>query len=425
MLTAPSDTGSVQPNERLVGKRGDLEAMVLKKSWKVLSLGVATALFAAGCGGAGSGSGDTVKLGVAIPLSGPLAQVGASMELAARYAVDEINADGGVLDRDVELVIADTTEDPTRASQEITRLLTQEKVDFLVGPATTDTFAATVATVTDAKLPQLHGSGSVDFGPDAAPHSFSYTASVPDQAKAMVDYALSQGYHNVAIVQDNGQYGKAAGQALGEALDAAGLSVEIQREYKAGEADLTPLMLAIEKQSPDAVMLFASNGEDTGRVLKAVQDVGLSAPVIGNYGTTFVTPAKEIAGENAYENVVAVTYPGVGACSAADIPSNTVDFIEALYEFDEKVAAKSNLDFVAIIRDGLLLMGRGINGADSLDGDKVTAWLEANASQESDGLINVPIAINSATHFLTGAESMAVVRPGTELSPGIYQLANC
>lgn len=399
---------------------------MLKRSMKMLSMGIAVALVASACGNsADSQDAQPIKLGVAIPLSGPLAQVGASMELAARFAVQEMNDAGGVLDRQVEIVIADTTEDPTRASQEIGRLLTQEKVDFMLGTATTDTFAATVTTVTAANIPQLHGSGSVSFGPDVAPNSFSYTASVPDQAQAMVDHAISQGYKSVAIVQDNGQYGKAAGAALQEVLDIAGLEMVIQREYKAGEADLTPLMLAIQKQEPDVIMVFASNGEDTGRVLKAVQDVNLTVPIVGNYGTTFVTPAKEIAGENAYENVVAVTYPGVGACSVDEIPAETVDFIEKLYEYDSKIAAKSNLDFVAIIRDGLLLMGRGINGAESLEGDAVATWLEANASANSEGLVNVPIAISAETHFLTGAESMVVVQPGTELSPGIYKKANC
>jgi len=396
---------------------------------KIAVIGAVLALMGAtACSSDTQGKSDgPVKLGVAVPLSGPLAQVGSSMELAAKYATKEINDAGGVDGRKVELVVADTTEDPTRAGQEINRLLTQEHIDFLLGPATTDMFAATYNTVTQANIPQLHGSGSTDYTPAKAPNSFSYTASVPDQASAMVKYAVSKGYKSVAVVEDNGQYGKAAGASLREALTAQGIKVTTTREYKAGDADMTALMLAVQKSKPDAVMVFASNGDDTGHVLKAAQDVTLNLPIIGNYGTTFVGPAKQIAGDNAYKNVVAVTYPGVGSCAGQKPPEATINFENKLREFDKDTADKSNLDFVAIIRDGLLLMARGINGADSFDGGKVAAWLEQNAASKStdEGLINTPIAISKDTHFLTGADSLVAVKPGTTVAPGVYVRADC
>lgn len=118
---------------------------------------------------------DTFRLGALIPLSG------AGAYEAYKLAVDDVNAQGGILGRQVELVVADTTTNLTHAVAEARRLVEVEKVDALIGPITSQEVTP-VLEVGDGGEPFAHlhcgldgdhaGTRSVaflDLGDDAQP----------------------------------------------------------------------------------------------------------------------------------------------------------------------------------------------------------------------------------------------------------------
>ena len=99
----------------------------------------------AACGSTSSGSsggsgGDTVKLGASIPLSGALAGFGSFQKWGYQRAVDAVNAQGGITvdgkKKKVELTFLDDKTDPNTTSANVTRLITQDKVDALLGSCT-------------------------------------------------------------------------------------------------------------------------------------------------------------------------------------------------------------------------------------------------------------------------------------------------
>lgn len=129
-------------------------------------------------GGGGSASGDTVKIGLVIPTTGALAAFGANTEVWTNYAIDQVNEAGGVeIDgekKTLELVVADSESNPTKASEAANNLITQQKINIMMTSKTADTTVPVAAACERAKVLCL----SVD---------------TPDEAWATSDYQVS--YH--------------------------------------------------------------------------------------------------------------------------------------------------------------------------------------------------------------------------------------
>lgn len=100
--------------------------------------------------GAGSAKAeDTIRIGGLVSVTGGAASIGKIAETAWRLAIDEINASGGVLGKKLELVMADTMSDPTHALNEARRLVDSEKVEAVLGPATSQETVPTLAVTTE------------------------------------------------------------------------------------------------------------------------------------------------------------------------------------------------------------------------------------------------------------------------------------
>src|SRR4051812_43662050 len=103
------------------------------------------ALVLAACGGSdssgsGDGGGGPITIGASVPLSGPLACFGSFMKWGYQHAVDQANAAGGITvdgeKRKVKLVLLDDKTDANTAANNVTRLITRDKVDALLGSCT-------------------------------------------------------------------------------------------------------------------------------------------------------------------------------------------------------------------------------------------------------------------------------------------------
>ncbi len=90
---------------------------------------------------------------------------------------------------------------------------------------------------------------------------------------------------------------------------------------------MTPQLLALRRGNPDVILLFTSNGEDTGNMIKSLNELGWNVKVVGSFGATFSGPALKIAGKDAYKNTVAVNYKGFSYCPNEQTPKAFQDFV--------------------------------------------------------------------------------------------------
>ena len=112
------------------------------KKWKKLASAAMAAMMCAalltGCGGEKkqADTGDTIKVGAAFELTGNVANYGKSINEGFKLAVDELNKNGGVNGKKISVVESDNKSEPAESGNAVTKLITQDKVVAVVGPAT-------------------------------------------------------------------------------------------------------------------------------------------------------------------------------------------------------------------------------------------------------------------------------------------------
>jgi ABC-type branched-subunit amino acid transport system substrate-binding protein len=367
------------------------------------------------------------KLGLLLPLTGPLALPGARIRVAVQYAVSEINRRGGVSGRRVTLVTIDDAADPTQDVQGVTRLLNQDRVDFVFGPITSDGMLAILPSVTRARKAVIGVVGSPRLTPSVMRYGFSILLNAGEQATKIVQYANSRGWRRVAVLHDSGEQGKSADAVMREQIQRRGMTLTESQEYNVGATDVTAQLLALRGENPQALLLFPTTGTDTGRVLQGLNQLNWDIPVVGGYGAHYGADVARVAGRPAMSRLVATTYAAFGKCPRSGVPNATKSFINGIRRFNPEAfdSLVPALDLTAAVRDGIWVMKRAVEGARSTRGDRVAAWLERNSQTLGRGLVNPKVTVSRNSHFLFGPSSMVLVRPGIEVSPGVYPRADC
>ena len=182
-------------------------------AFAVASLVLAGALTACGSSSSGSSS-DVIKIGASIPLTGGLASFGAFEKWGYQHAVDAVNATGGIAiggkKRKVQLTILDDQTDPNRTVNNMTRLITSDKVDAVLGSCT-DSLVEPGALIADRQgVPMVTACATTNtFGPTKkwtwAWDLFFNSEQLTEAPFSTADDLGFQTNKKVAIIHSNGK----------------------------------------------------------------------------------------------------------------------------------------------------------------------------------------------------------------------------
>jgi len=365
-----------------------------------------------------------LKVGLMVPLTGNLAQPGGWIQEGVEYGVKQVNAAGGVDNRKVQLVTVDTAGDPTQAVTDANKLINQDKVQFIIGPITSDAMTAVLPVENQHGVASIPVVGSAELTPSKMPYGFSMLLNAADQAKAMVTFAQKKNYTRVAILHDNGQQGLSADGALKADAKDAGLTVTGDQQYSVGDTDISAQALSLKRGNPQAVLLFPTDGTDVGHVLQAMKNLSWNVPVVGGYGAHYSTQIAAVSGPSSMANLTATAYAPFGACPGQSAPSATKAFLSGIKAFKPNAFAALALDLAAASVDSVSIMKQGMEGAGSTSGAKFASWVETHSGSIS-GLINPSVSASQSSHYLFGPSDMVLVRPGKQVSTGVYERADC
>ena len=182
----------------------------LKKILFTSAAAVLAASALAGCGG-GSGSksdGDTIKIGTDLEMTGNQAAYGQDAMRGAKLAVEEINKNGGVLGKKLELVSLDNKSEPSEAASAAQKLV-DEGVVAVVAPNMSSNTLAAVPILDGAKIPSISPGGTnpkitVDDSGKVRPYSYRACFIDPYQGQVMANFVYNKlGKKKVAILIDN------------------------------------------------------------------------------------------------------------------------------------------------------------------------------------------------------------------------------
>ncbi|HTO00654.1 MAG TPA: ABC transporter substrate-binding protein [Microthrixaceae bacterium] len=267
--------------------------------WKGLAVFVAaTAMLAGACSssdGADNSADSTPKsgnrgnvndelvLGTLVPQSGDLNVIVKSLATPINMAVEEINAAGGVLGKDVKVVQGDDGTSPDVAKTTYNKLINSDKVDAIIGPAPSGVAAKLADTFETDKVPACSGSTTAGNLTGVGGGYFFRTAP-PDklQGPALADLITGDNHGNVAIIARNDDYGKGFADFLSKALTGSGAAVAATVLYDPDGSNFDADVQKVADAKPDAVAVIGFN-DDGAKVINAMIAKGIGPSAMPIY----------------------------------------------------------------------------------------------------------------------------------------------
>ena len=235
---------------------------------------------------------ETIKIGVVMDLSGDLAAMGDRMLNGGRMAVEEINAAGGVLGKQVELVEEDGKTDPAAGLDRVKKLIEIDGVQVIVGPMISGSSKLAIPYASEHKVPLVTMSATAFELSELEGTEWFFRVCLLDdaQGRVLADVVIEKGYTRVASIVLDNLYGKGVRDALAEGLQEKGWTGEVvaEVEYDEAKKDYRTELGQIKDSNPD-VVLVVSYADDGIIVFKQALEVGLDEVAWlgcdGNYGS--------------------------------------------------------------------------------------------------------------------------------------------
>ncbi len=271
----------------------------------LVGLLIVMSLILAACGGAASDA--PIKIGVIAGLSGAGTSYGLGIEQGAEMAVEEINADGGINGRSLELVIVDDGSDPSQTVTAMQRLIEQEKVDVLVGGWGSSQVLAHQGTVEAAGVPYVIV-GATNPNITSVDNTWSYRVIKSDalQAREIANVAVNTlGCQTIAIMFDSNDYGTGNRDVFVEGLAEIGVEAATEQTYQTNDKDFTAQLTNIRETNPDCMAIFGTI-PGAPAIMEQARDLGLTARFIGTGGLAN-EQLMSLAGDAA-EGTIITTY---------------------------------------------------------------------------------------------------------------------
>lgn len=273
----------------------------------------------------------TLHLGYVLPETGPIAYLGPPQVAAVRFAVERINAAGGVLGNEVTVASGDEAGDPDIARQAVDRHFA-DGVDAIIGAAASSISLSIIDAITGAEVVQCSGVNTGDAFTDYDDGGF-YFRTVPSntlQGPVLANRIVEDGHVRIAVGSRTDDYGRSLSQSVADALREVGAEVTTETTYDPNLADFSPVADELTADDPDAVVLISF--EEGAQILRHLIETGYGPEQIGLYGTDGM-PLPELAGMvNPEDASVLAGFTATGASSGFDD-----DFIASLQDFDPEL----------------------------------------------------------------------------------------
>jgi branched-chain amino acid transport system substrate-binding protein len=217
-------------------------------------------------------------------LTGSQASFGTDAIGGAKLAVDEINAEGGVLGQPVSLIVKDTESQTEKVATLVGELIDTDKVTALVGEITTDRSLVAAPIAQQRGIPMITPGATNEKVTAAGNYVFRACYTDAFQAAVMAKFARSLEVEKAAILYDESNpYGSSLRDAFKAEFAKQGGSIIAEESYRAGDADFARQLNAIKLKSPDSIFL-PSYFSDAALIIKQARQLGVEGPFLGTDG---------------------------------------------------------------------------------------------------------------------------------------------
>jgi branched-chain amino acid transport system substrate-binding protein len=340
--------------------------------------GLAVSLFLNGCsdqGGSTPGAATTIKVGEYASLTGSEATFGVSSHEGTKLAVDEVNAAGGVLGKQIELITEDNRSTAGESVTIVKKFISRDKVVAVLGEVASGRSLEGAPICQAAGIPKISPSSTNPDVTKVGDYIFRVCFIDPFQGKLLANFAhKTLKAKKVSVLTDVASaYSVGLGQFFKESFVAAGGEIASEQKYSAKDKDFKAQLTAIKAINPDAICVPGYYTE-AGLIVKQARELGITVPIFGGDGWEAPELIK-IAGGEALKNTFYSTHfsPAQGTPAAKK-------FVEA---YKARYEGKTPDAMAALGYDSAMALVAAIKNAGSAEPAKIK---DAMASTDFEGV---------------------------------------
>src|SRR6266446_3445662 len=302
-----------------------------------------------------------IKVGASLSLTGTYAQPGSYQKEGYELCADHVNAKGGLLGRKVEFVFYDDQSMPATGVRLYEKLITEDKVDAVMGPYSSPITEA-VANVTEKYKKVMVSPLAATTSIFKKGRKFIFMVISPAEVylEGLIDMAVKRGLKTVAVVNEDTLFSKAAAAGAVEIAKKKGMQVVFAEAYPKGNTDFSALLTKVKAANPD-VLAAATYFDDAVALTRQMKELNVNPKMFGvtvggdlpEFYDTLKQNAEYIYGSTQWEP--SLPYPG-----------NKEFFDSYKKEFGHEPSYHSAAGYA-----GCLIYAEGVKRAGSLDADKV------------------------------------------------------
>lgn len=356
------------------------------RSWRPLravTALAAAALLVAGCGGDnggdGGGGGDTdepITIGISLPLTGDFSQPGGEAKRGYEVWRDMVNADGGVLDRQVKLKITDDASNQDTVVADYTKLITQDKVDLLLGTFSSLLNYPASAVAEKNQMVFVEPAGGA---PDMFSRGFEYLffaqpATAPHQADVFVDWVKSlpeaERPKTAAYPMQDDPFARPVIESMQEQLEALGIETVYSEVYPADTTNFQTIAASMKSKKPDLIAQGAVFEDGVGLV-RSLKQIGYNPKAL------FQTSAPSNAGQYS-EGVGEANTEGVFYTVSWNEQATTPLNAEFVAKYGEMYDGATPAEDAADAFAAAQVLQAAVEAVGEIDQEKIKDWLHEN-----------------------------------------------
>jgi branched-chain amino acid transport system substrate-binding protein len=256
--------------------------------FSLLAATLAGAVLLAGCsrsGGGDAAEGTTIKVGEFASLTGKEATFGQSSHKGTQLAIEEINAAGGVLGKQLEFIYEDNRSTPGESATIAKKLITRDKVVAILGEVASGRSLEAAPIAQASQVPMISPSSTNPKVTETGDYIFRVCFTDPFQGRLLAGFAHGTlKAKKIAILSDvSAPYSMGLAQYFREPFVAGGGLIVSEQKYTGGDKDFKAQLTIIKGMQPDAILVPGYYTE-AGLIVAQARQLGITVPLFGGDG---------------------------------------------------------------------------------------------------------------------------------------------
>jgi branched-chain amino acid transport system substrate-binding protein len=259
---------------------------------------------------------DTIKIGMTIPMTGPGATTGKLQTEGAKLAISHVNSAGGVLGRQLELVLEDDQTTNPGMVLAFSRLVNRGDLAVILGSVRSTQVNAVAADIKKSGIPTFIGGSDPTLTHMGNPWIFRCRPNDTYSSKVIAAFGVNDLKKTKwAVVHGTDAFGASGGKLVIEQLKMMGITPVVEQGINNGQADLTPVVLAIRQSGADVLATYIAFENDVALFARQLKQFGVNIPWIGS--ASVASPiSRNLAGPALFGSYIVSDYDAAASPQA-------------------------------------------------------------------------------------------------------------